>query len=107
MGLDELNDDVQEAYAALDEELTVELDRETKTELAMLQAVFDHDGPDELVARAIHQLFRQSVDTADIDFHLRTTYDVSYDEYLAGMTYEEMTGGSNLPSLDENNRYRM
>ncbi|MGM0606124.1 MAG: hypothetical protein ACQETB_10710 [Halobacteriota archaeon] len=107
MSLDELNEDVKDAYRRLGADLSVDLDRETRTELSMLQAVFETENTDELIHRAIHELYRRTVDTGDLDFQLRTNYDVTYDEYLAGMTYEEMTGGDQLPSLDENNRYRM
>gem|GEM_PF-5973271 len=31
---------------------------------------------------------------------------MTYDEYLSGLTYDEM-GGDNLPSPDDDNRYRM
>ena len=107
MSLDELTEDITDEYSALDDEFTVTLDRETKNELAMLAAVFETDEPEELVRRAVHLLYRQTVDTGDLDFHLRSGYDVTYDEYLSGMTFEEMTGSANLPSLDDSNRYRM
>ncbi|MFB6159728.1 MAG: hypothetical protein ABEJ61_00955 [Haloferacaceae archaeon] len=105
MTLDELNAVVEETYADLGEELAVELDRETRHELAMLAAVFDGD-PDELVRRGVHALFRSTVDTGDMDFHLRQGFDVTYDEYLAGVTYDEMSGGSTAPQRDDDRRYR-
>jgi hypothetical protein len=37
--------------------------------------------------------FQTAVETGNLDFHLRNAYDVTYDEYLSGMTFEEMTGG--------------
>jgi len=93
MSLDDLNADVQDAYSDLGDDLAVDLDRETRNELAMLVAAFDGD-EGELVRRAIHTLYRSTVDTGDLDFHLRQGYDVIYDEYLSGMTYDEMSGGS-------------
>ena len=93
MGLDELSADVTDQYSDLGEQLTVNLDRETKNELAMLTMALEPDEADELVRRAIHMLFRSAVETGNLDFHLRTAYDVTYDEYLSGMTYDEMTGG--------------
>lgn len=107
MGLDELDTDLQSQYGALDDEHAIELDRETKNELAMLAAVFDSSDVDELVRRGIHVLFRSTVDTGDLDFHLRQSYDVTYDEYLAGMTYDEMTGADQFPNRDDERRYQM
>ncbi|QLD87798.1 hypothetical protein HWV07_01595 [Natronomonas salina] len=93
MGLDELSADVEDAYGALGDELAVELDAETRNELAMLESAYEPDETDELVRRAIHMLFQSAVETGNLDFHLRSGYDVTYDEYLSGMTFEEMTGG--------------
>lgn len=107
MGLEELTADLTSEYGDLDEEYTLELDRETKNELAMLAAVFDSKDVDELVRRGIHALFRSTVDTGDLDFHLRQAYDVTYDEYLAGMTYDEMTGADQFPQRDDERRYQM
>lgn len=107
MGLDELSADVEDAYADLGDELAVELDAETRNELAMLESVYDPDGTDELVRRAIHTLFQSAVETGNLDFHLRSGYDVTYDEYLSGMTFEEMTGsGQSFPQQtpDDNAR---
>jgi hypothetical protein len=106
MSLDDLNDDVTATYGEFGDAFELELDRETKNELAMLAAVFDAD-PDELVRRGIHALFRSAVDTGDLDFHLRQGYDVTYDEYLAGMTYDEMTGQDQYPQRDDERRYQM
>lgn len=106
MGLDELNERVKSEYSDLGEAVAVDLDRETRNELAILLAAFDTEETDELLRRAVHALYRQTVDTGDLDFHLRSAYDVTYDEYLAGMTYDEMTGDT-LPSPDDGNRYRM
>ena len=106
MSLDDLQADVQATYGDLDDEQAVELDRGSKNELAMLAAAFDSDA-DELVRRAVHALFRQTVESGDLDFQLRSTYDVTYDEYLSGMTYEEMTGASQYPQRDDERRYQM
>lgn len=94
MSLDELTADVESAYGALDSTYEISLDRETRNELATLAAILDVDEPDELIRRAVHILFQTTVDTGQLDFQLRRSYDVTYDEYLAGMTYEEMTAGS-------------
>jgi hypothetical protein len=106
MSLDDLNADVKAAYSDLGDEMTVDLDRETRNELAMLLAAFDGDET-ELVRRAIHALYRSTVDTGDLDFHLRQGYDVTYDEYLSGMTYDEMTGADQYPQRDDERRYQM
>jgi hypothetical protein len=59
----------------------------------MLVAAMEPDEPDELVRRAVHAFFQQQVDTGRLDFQLRAAYDVTYDEYLSGMTFDEMAGG--------------
>ncbi|MFB6082110.1 MAG: hypothetical protein ABEJ67_04730 [Halanaeroarchaeum sp.] len=105
MSLDDLTDDVQAAYADLDD-LSVTLDEESRTELALLATAFEEDDPGALVQRAIHLLFQSSVDTGKVDFHLRSRYDVTYDEYLSGMTYDEMTGAAAYPQQDEEDRRR-
>lgn len=87
------------------EELAVPLDAESRNELAMLRAAMGTDA-DELVRRAVHALFRTTVDSADLDFHLRSAYDVTYDEYLSGMTYDEMTGGDAFPQPEQNDDRR-
>jgi hypothetical protein len=94
MGLDNLSSDIETTYADLGEELTIDLDTETRNELAMLDSALGPDGTDELVRRAIHVLFQTTVETGTLDFHLRNGYDVTYDEYLSGMTYDEMAGNS-------------
>jgi hypothetical protein len=94
MSLDDLQDDVRDQYSAIDEEQTVTLDRESRNELAMLTAALEPEDTDELVRRAIHLLFQRSVETGNLDFHLRSAYDVTYDEYLSGMTFDEMTGNA-------------
>lgn len=106
MSLDDLEDAVGDVYADLDEETTVELDRQSRNELAMLAAAFEADR-DELVRRGIHTLFRTAVETGDVDFNLRQEFDVTYDEYLAGMTFEEMTGQDQYPQYDDERRYQM
>jgi hypothetical protein len=108
MSLEDLTDEVQDAYAGLDDEMAVELDRETKNELAMLAAAMDTDEEGELLRRGVHLLFQTAVETGQLDFHLRTEYDATYDEYLSGMTYEEMTGGSVGvgPDDDDHRRYQ-
>jgi hypothetical protein len=106
MSLDDLNDRVQDSYASLDDELTVTLDRETRNELALLEAALDTEDADELVRRAIHLLFQTTVDTGKLDFQLRSSYDVTYDEFLSGMTFEQMTGADQYPSMDDERRYQ-
>ena len=101
MSLDDLQDDLEAEYADLGDELAVGLDRETRNELAMLNAAFDPDGTDELLRRAVHMLFQSAVETGNLDFHLRSAYDVTYDEYLSGMTFEEMTGGNQFPQAQQ------
>jgi len=107
MSLDELTADVESAYGDLDEEQSVSLDRETRHELAMLAAAFGTEETDELLRRAVHLLFQTTVDRGTLDFHLRQDYDVTYDEYLSGMTFEEMTGQNQFPQRDDERRYQM
>jgi hypothetical protein len=101
--LDDLDDALAEHNGALGDEVTVELDRETRQELAFLLAAFDGDA-EELLRRGVHRLFRSSVDTGDLDFHLRGAFDVTYDEYLAGMTYDDAAGPDRRQ--DDDRRYR-
>lgn len=103
MSLEELTEDVTAAYGQLDETEDVELDRGTRNELAILAAAFGTD-PDELVRQGVHALFRSTVDSGDLDFQLRRAYDVTYDEYLSGVTYEEM---NSPPERDDDRRYQM
>jgi len=103
MTLDELTDDVDAAYGGLD---ALGIDREARTELALLTAALDPDDPADLLDRAVNLLFDSTIQSGKLDFHLRTHYDVTYDEYLSGMTYEEMTGGADLPQQDEQRRYQ-
>jgi hypothetical protein len=106
MTLEDLTADVEDVYGDLDGTFGIDLDRETRTELAMLVAATEAD-PEELVRRGIHALFRSTVDTGDLDFQLRNGYDVTYDEYLMGMSYDEMAGGSQYPQRDDDRRYQM
>ncbi|QSG05498.1 hypothetical protein [Halapricum desulfuricans] len=108
MSLDDLDADVTDTAGELDDSIDVTLDRETRTELAMLTAALGPADPDELVRRAVHAFFQQQVDTGRLDFQLRDQYDVTYDEYLSGMTFDEMTGGTagvgNGPQGDPDDR---
>jgi hypothetical protein len=100
--LDDLHDELGARSRDLGDETTVELDRETRQELAFLLAAFDGDA-DELIRRGVHTLFRSAVDTGDLDFHLRGAFDVTYDEYLADVTYEDARPDRRQ---DEDRRYR-
>jgi hypothetical protein len=108
MSLDDLTADIEDRYADLGKDVTVGLDRETRNELALLGSAFDPDDADELLRRAVHQFFQASVETGRLDFHLRSGYDVTYDEYLSGMTYDEMTGDAGLSeqAQDDVQRYQ-
>ncbi|ELZ01121.1 hypothetical protein C482_07981 [Natrialba chahannaoensis JCM 10990] len=106
MSLDELSEEMQESYSDVGEELTVSLDRETRNELAMLETALEPEETDELVRRAIHMLFQSTVETGTMDFHLRSGFDVTYDEYLTGMTFDEMTGANQYPTMDDERRYQ-
>ena len=106
MSLDELSSEIESRYADLPDSHEVTLDRQTKNELAMLCAVFDTDSIDELLTRGVHLLYQSTVDTGGLDFHLRRTYDVTYDEYLTGMTYEEMRGGTFPTQTEDDRRYQ-
>ncbi len=104
MSLEDLSETVETEYGALDDTPTVELDRETKHELAMLTAGLDAD-TDELLRRGVHLLFQSVVESGKLDFHLRSEYDTTYDEYLSGMTFEEM-GGGYQPAEEQDRRYQ-
>ncbi|PSP17936.1 hypothetical protein BRC62_04055 [Halobacteriales archaeon QH_10_67_13] len=106
MSLEELSESVTDRYSELGEQLDVELDRETRNELAMLSVALDPEEPDELVRRAVHMLFQTTVDTGKLDFHLRSGFDTTYDEYLSGMTYDEMAGDFPQPQQNEDRRYQ-
>jgi len=107
MSLEDLTDDLEAAHGDL-EGASIELDDETRLELAMLQAALEVDDPDQLVARAIHMLFQSTAETGKLDFHLRGRYNVTYDEYLSGMTYEDMPGmgGYSGSSEEDTRRYQ-
>ncbi|HKL29479.1 MAG TPA: hypothetical protein VJ898_09465 [Natrialbaceae archaeon] len=114
MSLDELTADVERTYDEL-EGFEAELDEEARREFTMLVAALDPDDPQELIQRAVHLLFQTTVDRGNLDFHLRSTYDVTYDEYLAGMSYDEMGGmggmpgfggGAGAPEDDDDRRYQ-
>jgi hypothetical protein len=104
MSLDDLNSDVESAYSDLDDDLSIALDSQTKNELAVLTASLGPESTDDLVRRAVHLLFQSTTDTGQLDLHLRRNYDVTYDEYLSGMTYEEMSGGISPTQPDDNER---
>jgi hypothetical protein len=102
MGLDELTTDVEAAYADLGDELAVDLDAETRNELAVLSATLEPDGTDELLRRAVHMLFQTAVDAGNLDFHLRRGYGVTYDEYL----YAASNNTGNMMEGDDDRRYQ-
>ena len=106
MGLDDLSDDIENSYADLGEELAVDLDSETRNELAMLESVYEPDGTDELVRRAVHMLFQTAVETGNLDFHLRSGYDVTYDEYLMDMTMDTLNQQQGFPQPEQNDNRR-
>jgi hypothetical protein len=108
MSLDDLAADIETTYGEIGETATVSLDRETRNELALLAAAYEPDELDELVRRGVHMLFQTAVETGNLDFHLRSAYDVTYDEYLSGMTYDQMAGGNaGGPSdRDDTRRYQ-
>lgn len=107
MSIDELSDEIDDEYRSLPDELSITLDRQAKNELAFLRAVLGTDAPDELIRRGIHLLFQSTVDMGGMDFHLRRSYDLTYDEYLSGMTYEDMRGGGTYqPPTEDDRRYQ-
>ncbi|MFP4530666.1 MAG: hypothetical protein ACLFNC_05165 [Halodesulfurarchaeum sp.] len=105
MSLDELTDAVEAAYSDLDG-AELSLDDESRLELAMLQAAFEEDDSAALVSRAVHVLFQSTAETGKLDFHLRGRYDVTYDEYLSGMTYDDMTGMGEFSGGEDDRRYQ-
>ncbi len=106
MSLDNLTEDVEETYESLDEELALDLDDDTRRELTMLMAAMDKEDPQDLIEEAVRLLFQSTVETGKLDFHLRSAYDVTYDEYLSGMTYEEMGGGIEYPQQQQKDERR-
>ncbi len=105
MGLDDLTDDIEAAYTDLPTEVALDLDEDSRRELTMLTTALDDD-PEDVLERALHLFFQTTVDTGQLDFHLRSTYDVTYDEYLSGMTYDEMTGAGAFPQAQQNDDRR-
>ena len=103
MSLDDLESAVADANASLDD--AAYLDDESRTELAMLLAALDTGDPEELLRRAVHEYFQRTVETGKLDFHLRADYDVTYDEYLSGMTYDEVAGDQFSATEDGRDRY--
>jgi hypothetical protein len=96
MSLDDLGEDIESEYAAMGDSVSASLDRETRNELALLAAAYEPDDLDELVRRGVHMLFQTAVETGNLDFHLRSAYDVTYDEYLfaqSNNTYNQRGGG--------------
>ena len=106
MSLDDLEADVEAAYAEIDGDLDATLDEETKRELTMLVAALDPEEPADLVRRAVHLLFQSTVETGKLDFHLRSTYDVTYDEYLMDMTIDTYNEQQGYPQPDTNDDRR-
>jgi hypothetical protein len=106
MSLDDLTDALETEYSDLGDDLSVDLDRETRNELAMLSVAFEPEDADELLRRGVHMLFQTAVETGNLDFHLRSQYDTTYDEYLSGMTLQEMTGGNQFPQPQQNDDRR-
>lgn len=106
MSLEDLSDAIETEYAMIEDEHDLSLDRQTRNELAMLRTLFGTGDVDELIQRAVHLLFQSTVDTGGMDFHLRRQFDVTYDEYLSGMTFEEMRGGNYQPPTEDDRRYQ-
>ncbi|RKS82710.1 hypothetical protein BDK61_2022 [Haloarcula quadrata] len=104
MSLEDLQEDIEAAYGDFDDEFALSINRETRNELAMLSVALDPDDPDELVRRAVHMLFQSTVDRGTLDFHLRSSYDCTYDEYLSGMTFDQMTGNDFPQQQDKDDR---
>ncbi|WP_324758140.1 hypothetical protein [Haloarcula montana] len=104
MTLEDLQDDIESAHSEHGERLTVDTDRQTRHELAMLAAALDPEDTDELVRTAIHTYFQSIVDRGTLDFHLRSGYDCTYDEYLSGMTYDQMAGNQFPQQQDNDDR---
>ena len=104
MSLEELAADIEHTYGEMGESTAVSLDRETRNELALLAAAYEPDELDELVRRGVHMLFQTAVETGNLDFHLRSAYDVTYDEYLMGVTMD--THNDRFPQPDQNDDRR-
>ena len=107
MSLEDLSSEVKAEYGEIGDTREIAFDRQTKNELALLRTVLGTEDVDELIRRGVHLLFQSTVDTGGLDFQLRRSYDLTYDEYLSGMTYEEMRGaGSYEPITDDDRRYQ-
>ena len=106
MSLDDLTDDVEETYEDVDEQLDIDLDEGTQRELTMLLTALDAEDAEDVLEEAVSLLFQSTVESGKLDFHLRSAYDVTYDEYLSGMTYEEMTGGAQFPQAQQKDERR-
>jgi len=74
MTLDDLTEDIEETYESLD--LGVDLDEGTRRELTMLLTALDEDDADDMLEEAVSLLFRSTVESGKLDFHLRSAYDV-------------------------------
>jgi hypothetical protein len=106
MGLDDLTADVEDRYSELGDEVTVDLDRETRNELAMLSVALDPEDTDELLRRALHMFFQTTVEAGRLDFNLRTSHSVTYDEYLMNMTMDDYNQRQGFPQPEENDDRR-
>jgi hypothetical protein len=106
MSLEELVADIEHTYGEMGESAAVSLDRETRNELALLAAAYEPDELDELVRRGAHMLFQTAVETGNLDFHLRSAYDVTYDEYLMGVTMDTYNDQQGFPQPDQNDDRR-
>ncbi|PSQ18564.1 hypothetical protein BRD00_04550 [Halobacteriales archaeon QS_8_69_26] len=106
MTLEDLAETVEDAYGEMDDSPEVDLDRETKHELALLLAALDTDDTDELLRRGVHLLFQTAVESGKVDFHLRTEYDVTYDEYLMDTTMDTYNEQQGFPQPDQNDDRR-
>ena len=100
MGLDELDAQVERNRRALDDEVRVPLDGQTRDELALLAAVLGTDA-DEVMRRAVHEHLRVLLGNQILDAHLRQKYDVTYDEYLVGQEMDDFGGGQGGAGMRE------
>ncbi|MFW6448060.1 MAG: hypothetical protein ACOC0X_00805 [Halobacteriota archaeon] len=105
MGVEAFAEAVDDRYRTLGDDVTVDLDEQARTELAVLLAAFEPPSVDEVVRRAVHLLARDAIERGQVDLQLRRRHGITYDEYLAGMTYDEMTGEVPAPEPDDR-RYR-
>lgn len=105
MSLEELTDAIEQSRTDLGEAWTLTLDQETRNELALLEAALEPESTDELLRRAIHLLFQSTVETGTMDFHLRSGFDVTYDEYLMGVTMDTYNEDI-TPEPTDDRRYR-